>query len=155
MIDAQTGSCLIPLSMTTPWYRSRLFWFGLPGLLGLLWMWFGYLTKDTGICWGTQQTAYCFFWGGAEAFFFINPDLYPFLADSGYGYFNEPLSPEWETRIFAPAISLPKDWVGIDVGHWLLVTAYLIIWISALVIWQRRKCGFYQKVLITQTPDTP
>ena len=25
--------------MIRPWYRSRLFWLGLPGLVFLLWLW--------------------------------------------------------------------------------------------------------------------
>ena len=125
--------------MPSPWYRSRLFWFGLPGLLGLLWIWFGNLGKATAVCWGNHAAEYCLGWEQGVIAFIINKGGPPNVGF--YGYHHD-LPSDWEIQIFAPALWLDDDRVGIYIGDWVLVSAYLIIWIAALVLWQRRKHRF-------------
>lgn len=146
------------LSMPSPWYRSRLFWFGLPGLLFLLWIWLGLLRKEAGIRWGNDHADYFLGWGQATiaAGIIKHPPSVGGPPEVGFRAESEDLPADEETVIFVfPPVWAPEDRTMIDVANWLVLVVYLIIWVSALVIWQRRKCGFYQKVLTSRTPDTP
>lgn len=128
--------------MPSHWYRSRLFWFGLPGLLGLLWIWFGNVRKATAVCWGNSHTEYCLGWEQGVVGFVINKGGPPNVGFHGY---HHDLPSDWEIQIFAPALWLDDDRFGIYIGDWVLVSIYLIIWIAALIFWQRRKHRFNHK----------
>jgi len=125
--------------MPSPWYRSRLFWLGIPGLLCLLWIWFGDMRKATAVCWGNHAAEYRLGWEQGVVAFVINKGGPPNLGFHGY---HHDLPSDRKIEIFAPALWLDDDWFGIYLGDWFLVAVYLIVWIAALVILQRRKRGF-------------
>ena len=125
------------------WYRSRLFWFGLLGLLFLIWAWWAYLRTALSISWGTKKAEYCFGWGDSDVAFVVNRrEFHTGLEGSpelGFHTREEPLGPEDETIIFKPAFYLESDRFGIFVGQWVIAVLYTVLWLGGVALWQRRK----------------
>jgi hypothetical protein len=125
------------------WHHSRLFWFGLPGFLFLIWIWWAYLRTPQSISWGTKKAEYCFGWGDSDVGFVVNKyEFYIGLEGSpelGFYTREEPLYPEDETIILKPALYLYKGRVGIKVAQWSVVAVYVILWVGSLAAWQQRK----------------
>ncbi len=125
------------------WYSSRLFWFGLPGLLFLIWAWWAYLRTAHSISCGTEKAEYCLGWGDSDVAFVINRrESYTGLEGSpelGFYTRQEPLGPEDETILFKPALYLDSDRFGIFVGQWVVVVVYTVLWLGGVALWQRRK----------------
>jgi hypothetical protein len=139
--------------MIRPWYRSRLFWLGLPGLVFLLWLWL--IFSPRAICIDAGQRSF---------------DLLSFRSALELTTSDDRWAPPaWEIDVFPldeeadridPGDHLFKRdyhaWPGeIDVGGvrrleffrldyvsmrpWLPVAAYLVLWVAALALWQWRK----------------
>lgn len=143
--------------MIRPWYRSRVFWFGLPGFLLLIWVWGAYLRKPVSACWGTQYAQYCLGWGdGLFEYIAIRYKYSAVLTDGreqGFFLIDEPFYPEDETIVFASPFGVVQDSdgdskvSGFSVGHWVIVALYTLVWISGLAWWQRRKYLFQQRAV--------
>lgn len=130
--------------MIHTWYRSRLFWLGLPGLLFLLSGWFLFPQTSTEIGWGWPDQQ---FWVGDRSGELVIASVQDpssglsigFLAD---GRFHLPPSEAMyfpgavrrEKLVFAPILL-----TTVSFGYWLLLLGYLAIWLPILAIWQRRK----------------
>jgi hypothetical protein len=132
--------------MIRPWYRSRLIWLGMPGLLFLLWGWVdrspsslltakgSKLRLTTGNRTGTLTVAWETRPGGSGDF-----------AISGRTGTGTPGS----IPLFPPAIQHWKvDLSGfpgggsattVKVAYWFLIIVYLPLWLGVLAGWQRRK----------------
>ena len=150
-----------------PWHRSRLFWLGLPGLLFLLWAWF-LLDSYWLVRWtrpfGYTQVAY------QTGAIFINhsfidspnsripvgidpylPSAQGFIQQTGpvsrahRNYFTWPPS----HRVANTFANTPDHYTRrITIPFLLLVPLYLALWLTTLLLWQRRK----HRHLLEKTP---
>ncbi len=141
--------------MVRPWYRSRLFWLGLPGLVFLLWLWlakarqsftFGHNaitgTAESTSRWistsdgSIHQTTYKnsgtgwppgFHWHGFHG--------------SGAGF--DPGKPVtyFPLRPFGiiHATTYYGEYREIRLAWWVVISAYTAVWLGAVACWQRRK----------------
>ena len=130
--------------MTSRWYQSRFFWFGLPGLLFVLWIWFAYLGMEASVSWGTRKAEYCLGCGDSSVGFVVNKHVLPYTGlegspEQGFYWRQDLIEPEYRNPIFARALSFDTDRIGIFVGNWIIAVFYLTIWLGGLAIWQRRK----------------
>ena len=127
--------------MIRPWYRSWLFWFGLPGLAMLQWLWLEEPQRHFEIraMWGNH----CWYMADSSR-----------LLEIGWDYRSSPYIPSKveihqvlrdEDRLFPPALWLSaygdeRDW---DrhwfVAYWLLIVGYFPLWLGGVAWWQRRK----------------
>jgi hypothetical protein len=137
--------------MIRPWYCSRLFWFGVPGLAFLLWLWADSENSSTYYSFRWKTPSYRGFgigcqhgqiggWIGRPYQGFANPGSqtgsYSYrgrIDKSRRDQINKdgPWWYEWESR--------SKDRLGFSVDCWLLVLAYVITWLASLLGWQRWK----------------
>jgi len=144
--------------MIRTWYRSRLFWLGLPGFLFLL-----SLSSDLGdrgsVSWrGKRSTSYWLVLAGADSGEFrgyyetgrmsLSEILYGRPSDD-YGFrWNAGLPSEGpsETR---PRLWPPVKWEGADQGPrrviylrvavWVLLLGYGVVWMIIFLVHQHRK----------------
>ena len=134
--------------MMRPWYRSRLCWLGIPGLLFLLWISLG------------DPYRYCHFrvrLGEYDVGFtdrLRHAHLRLNIPKDGT---LEPLAIEFtkprifrsgdDPGLFPRAISRSTGWnsrpsrseVELAIAYWFLTLAYLAVWSVLLMGWQRRK----------------
>ena len=135
-------------AMIRPWHRSRLFWLGIPVLVFLLWGWLGFTGTDfllsfhhgKGDLWGLV-------WGSGHYGVHLST---PRFQGRGYGYSIDFEKDLWErgTVVFAEQwtyysglkeqSSVP-DWHRLEVACWVVVLAYVALWFTLLILWQRRK----------------
>lgn len=138
--------------MARPWYCSRLFWLGFPGLLLLLWMWGGYLRTYVDGWWDTPDAQYSFGWGCGVAGLCIQEHTWKTFdagRGAGFHYQFEKLEPDEQTDVFPRAFRLEDDVslpgfleqkrYGFEVSLWFILLIYMAAWLGALVLWQRRK----------------
>jgi hypothetical protein len=127
--------------MIRPWYRSRLFWVGFPGLAMLLWLWLERPMRhfEVKAMWGNRA------WHVADS---------SRLLEVGWDRRSSPYIPSkveiyrWqrsEDRLFPPALWLSAygDKLEWDrrwfVAWWLLIAGYIPLWLCGVAWWQRRK----------------
>jgi hypothetical protein len=152
-----------------PWYRSRLFWLGLPGLVFLLWAW-GYsnLTRHEFRI-GSERGGVAFtqgkvFWvhleldashsaafdlsDGDVAIWRCPPEMSFTPQSIGTGDFLEgsPLYGDDRRRRWFPPLRWEALRVNPDTGYrfislpyWLLTAGFVVVWATAVVMRQRRK----------------
>lgn len=128
--------------MTHPFYRSRLFWLGLPGLAFLLWLWgvdpFSTVTLDRGTSRVTVST------GRRQVRIVTYTSAAPISVAGHTGTAHRPLP----APLFPPAVKRTVLVVDsgsgvratyLSVASWLLLLVYLGVWAALLTGWQRRK----------------
>lgn len=139
-----------------PFYRSRLFWLGLPGLVFLLWVlvpgrasevtWVRAsdsfsISREDGSIRGTYQR------------FMIrrgHPTLDFLLPPTG---FSSRSHADSVGTIFAPAFEMvggrgATHFDSVSMGCWFMLILYLAAWLGFLLWWQRRK----SRLMKLQTP---
>jgi len=139
--------------MIRPWYRSRLFWLGLPGLVFMLWLWlakadqrlfFGHnaitgpneqSTRSIGSSDGVilQSTSRNDFHGGKLPVLGFRGFKAGLDRDEPVTYF--PVRP---FGIISKA-TYQSETRGIWVAWWVVISAYTAVWLGAVAGWQRRK----------------
>lgn len=120
-----------------PFYRSRIFWLGLPGLLFLLWGWKGCSESAKGIAWRHNDfAAFASTFSGEISVGKDNGDG----RSQGYRSWNV-LVDQPDSGPLAPEIIRDPSVAGvlIDLPVWLLLVGYLVTWLLTLALWQRRK----------------
>jgi hypothetical protein len=128
-----------------PFYRSRLFWLGLPGLIFLMWVWLGtrpyFVWTQKGypsviVLAGTDSGTYRLAWHRrlSSAIQFSSTGLRTVTSTQEPG------------PLFPPAFGYQSDEspgirrsTEIRLSHWLAVAIYLAVWLTACGLWQRRK----------------
>ena len=127
--------------MIRPWYRSWLFWFGLPGLAMLLWLWldtparhFEVKVMGGNSCLRVADSSRLLEIGWTRDSSLSSP-----LKVEGFHLIRD------QDRLFPPALWLSayggdhdqiRKWF---VAYWLLILAYLPLWLGGVAWWQRRK----------------
>jgi hypothetical protein len=128
-----------------PFYRSRLFWLGLPGLIFLMWVWLGmrsYLGwaqkgyPSILVLAGTESGTYHLAW---------HRRLSPAIQFTSTGLKTVTATQE-PAPLFPAAFGYQSDEslgirrsTEIRIAHWLAVAIYLALWLTACGLWQRRK----------------
>ncbi len=128
------------------WYWSRVFWFGLLGFAFLVWLWGYKLEAPTSYQWNRSGgnsivgVGDSLVWFGSNIHGF-DPD--PFAqTEEGFRVIETIRFMEPAKWYFVSAEgSLPNSFFSVIVGHGLVVACYGLLWLVALVIWQRRKHG--------------
>lgn len=133
----------------TPWYRSRLFFFGLAGLVMLLWLWFGFPSISPSVAFHTSKSTYgasyedgSFYYGYYQ---YAHPENADAVPPSGFEFAMQDNRNDayWlnQVDLFDPAlvVSIGPWNGGVDLAIWVIVVLYTALWLSGLVCWQRRK----------------
>lgn len=140
--------------MPRPWYRSMLFWLGLPFPPFLAWIW-----------WDSMQTGRGWDWvrPGRSIFFSHGGGLLRFgTCDTG-GKTTSPPFQTWEWSLDSldrlhwlqpPAIQTDKsiELVVLEIPHWTALLLYLLLWLVGLALWQRRKHRHHQQMITAMPP---
>jgi len=128
--------------MIRPWYRSRLFWLGIPGLLFLLWGWVDWsappsLTVKIGnsrVIAGNSAGALRMVWA-------TNPSGTGMAISGRTGTRAPDLINPFPPAIRHWKVNLPggSRFITVTIGYWFLIIVYLPLWLGVLAGWQRHK----------------
>ncbi len=135
-----------------PFYRSRLFWLGLPGLVFLLWGWLAVPLSTTGVGWskGRYDIVICDVSRVVRISFgeiFISRSAEN-LPETGLTFSQNSNweLPEAQSRVFPAAydreVFEEPDYFYYDcfyLAYWWLILFYLLLWAAVALVWQRRK----------------
>jgi hypothetical protein len=126
------------------WWRSRLFWLGMPGLMFLLWGWFAIPRTTATLTWRgvdgyvtlghASRLAYCYFVPSLEKV--------PPRWQRGATVSTAILEPERTNAVFPRAIQFDlgrRGGFNVFVAYWFLIFMYLPLWLGALAVSQRRR----------------
>jgi hypothetical protein len=132
--------------MIRPWYRSRLFWLGVPGFVFFLFVWIAFLRTVQEACWTTEKSEWFISWGDSNIALGHRLEATPsWRRDLGFEFFDDPLDVDEEIIYFPRAFSFGDSTVGdtqiqdLWISNWFALTLYSSVWISTLVWWQKRK----------------
>lgn len=138
--------------MIRPWYRSRLFWLGLAGLVFMLWLWLAkadqsFFFGHNAITGPNEETTRSI--GSFDSSIFLSTSINHHHGGArvlGFRGFKEALDPDDPVIYFPirPFGSISKaTYLGythaIWLAWWAVITAYTAIWLGAVAGWQRRK----------------
>lgn len=137
-----------------PWYLSRLFWLGIPGLLFLVWASLG---NPNRICMLDVRL-------GEHSVSLMDRQLMlqvrveipktGSLEPFEFGYVKPTISrPLGEPPSRFPAAMKSMGWFSgrrsrsgdVSIAYWLLAAGYLGAWSGALAVWQRRKVTLFYR----------
>lgn len=139
--------------MIRPFYRSRLFWLGLPGLVFLWWAWWDSGGHFTFFRWdrGAQSEHVGIVAGNVSWSRFTErhprKPIMAVLYDVERDVMHEqlPSGAIIPRGRFPPALRVERvalqthDVLEVRVALWVVVTVYLVVWLGTVAIWQRRK----------------
>lgn len=124
-----------------PWYRSLLFWLGLPGAPFIVWAWVQSMASGRGMQWvGTGRSF--FLSHGASSLRFGTDDASRKAPLHGFNEW------EWDLALIEPLAWFPPpalkrlpeySEVVLLLPHWLGLGLYLAAWLGGLALWQARK----------------
>lgn len=132
-----------------PFYRSRMFWLGIPVLLFLLWGWWHSMQFLT--LWAKKSS-----WGDVELESFRGSLRVNLLRGKGgawrgtAGFYHLPVTevnyipepyPAVPRYVTFTSMQDPKAGSAyhLTLAHWFLISLYAAAWGGAYVMWQRRK----------------
>ena len=142
--------------MPRPWYRSRLFWLGVPGFAAILWAWLTPLCSHEGGYFSARWIAPGNFYQG----FGVTQDFHRLELWLGrpYAGLGNPFRQTGVTRTKFPFEEVRHSWANNETGpiwfewgnpsadsftialdYWFLLPAYLAAWTGSVAFWQRRK----------------
>ena len=146
--------------MNHRWYRSRLFWIGIPGFLFLLWLWGAFLSETWRAGWRMRSGEYSLICGDAYvAFRIVEGDPGKRYNPRPLGFYTDrnSLPASHETLILPPAVVQDNHgasrFMTFYLANWYLALSYAILWLGGLAIWQLRK---QRKTILLQAmrPDS-
>ena len=148
-----------PSSMHRLWYRSRLLWIGFAGFIFIGWIgispmllgegryfaarWIapGNFYQGLGI---TQEVHRIELWAGRPYAGLGNPLRQTGITSVSFPF--EPTRHSWAVNERGPIWfewgTPSADSFTVAVDHWFVAAVYLILWITAMILWQRRKRRF-------------
>ncbi|MEK7951665.1 hypothetical protein [Luteolibacter soli] len=147
--------------MMRPFYKARLFWCGVPGLVFLLWVWWDSGGYESRLKWNRG-------WGFREVrvergmmgyMRLIDPtagpgvkgelsaDRLPFPEDDGTGGWKGrarkfdffPTAFEKTVMEVEPSAGVIVDWVDSRLALWAAVAGYGVVWLGMVFAWQWRR----------------
>ncbi len=133
--------------MIRPWYRSRLFWLGIPGLMFLMWLWWFFPPRVFSL--DVNGRTY-----EVRAFRFVVEftwSEYPHTKTGDVAVF--PIEEEMD-RLETGDHLLKRDfqvWPGghqidyVSMRAWLPCAVYAVCWLIPLSLWQRRKARLIRR----------
>jgi len=146
-----------------PFYRSRLFWLGVPGLAFLLWCWTAFAGDPVAMAWsdGNHRT-FAFVGTGTVGAMRITPQrgaTGPVRFQAGRGIvFSLPNATPFPSAI---EVKLGKQErtggskvSGATVAIWALVLLYSSVWLP-LVVWNQRRRARLWKASAAGTAEPP
>ena len=150
--------------MMRPFYRSRLFWLGVPGLVFLLWVWWDSGRYDSFVRWERTESMDTVMVGGGRVEWEHTEGLNVWILAGWdpwmWGRSSRPeggrskvmsMGPgrsrqfdfcapyERKNSPIAPVSSDLEDVVTRRVALWVIVAGYVMAWLGAVWWWQRRK----------------
>lgn len=137
--------------MIRPWYRSRLFWLGLPGLLFMLWLWlvkadYSFSFSYTAITGPAKSTTRSIITHNGTIYQGTSWDSGP--GRSGFRWsavhrprpvFKVPDRPFEIERGTTDGPGGHSEYREIWLAWWVAVSAYTAVWLGSVAGWQRRK----------------
>ncbi|RYD19147.1 MAG: hypothetical protein EOP88_20075 [Verrucomicrobiaceae bacterium] len=138
--------------MTTRWYRSRLFWFGLAGLVMLVGAGVSFEGKVSAAGWSGRDRSFGV-WVDPDSVSVSYLDLrHPTRAGStggraGFQTFTTEV--DSTPTFWVPAVRLDRDGATtqLHVGIWFILLLYSAVWFGSMVWWLRRKHRLIRQVL--------
>lgn len=122
-----------------PFYRSRLFWLGLPGLVFLLWGWWLSLGHYSGAGFGGGQNWVIGQMGG-EVIARWDADGGPDWVEFGAAHRDMKEGEAQEMKGMLPAVrEMFPSYRIVFIPYYWPVLAYTATWLLTLAWWQRRK----------------
>lgn len=135
--------------MIRPWYRSRLFWLELPGLVFLLWGWADSTRFLSILKWQSKGVVLGFQSSGnslrIDSFHCLDPGRRSDLTFDRFPVSRLPLAvehPLFPTAVrFGSIHDASNDSTTrmLVIASWMKISAYAAVWIAFLAYWQRRK----------------
>ena len=144
------GPCSRRRTMIRPWYRSRLFWLGLPGLVFMGWLWLAkadqsFFFSHTAITGPTESTTRSIGAKDGSIYQRTSWNSYGVGGRVGFhwrGFHGSGRSTYFPRRPFG-IVRVTTYHVGHDreiaLAWWVVVSAYTAAWLGAVAGWQRRK----------------
>jgi hypothetical protein len=135
--------------MIRPWYRSLLFWLGLPGLVFLVWACADSTRFVSSLKWQSKGVVLDFqSWGNSlriNSFHCQDPGRRRDLTFDRFPVSQLTIAVEYP--LFPSAVRFGSfhdtctDSTArmLVIAYWLKISAYLAVWIACLMCWQRRK----------------
>jgi hypothetical protein len=137
-----------------PWYRSRLFWLGVPGIVFLVWGWLANVRNDFHISYRAWRGSDLLSWDWGTSL----GSIYHSRSESnpgrgskfklGFSTFHETLEPD-EPTIYFPlrpfGVVREPEYKEVWVAWWAIVLCYTLVWLGALIGWHRRKIRFKKR----------
>ena len=132
-------------------YRSRFFWFGLPGFLLLLWMWLGFMEMGRiGRAVANSRTAdYSGSWGRGEIGFSRVNKPYDVTTigtttihshrKHGFKSTSERENPGDPTQLLGTDFYQDSAATGFTLDFWFFAVTYSTLWIGGTVLWNFRR----------------
>lgn len=144
--------------MPRPWYRSLVFWLGIPFPPFLGWLWWWSMQIGRGWQW-VLPTRSIFFSLGGSTLRFGTDDASLKATDLGLDAWEWDLASCLETVRWFPPPGLETDFsidqVVLVIPHWLAILLFTAAWLGTLAAWQRRKRRLHQACATTGCPAAP
>ena len=126
-------------------WKSLVFWSGVPGLFFLIWGWLGFIHDDPQLNWVKEGNRWAI--GGGDGSYWFEQSSFPVHYQryrDGFSFL--PRENRWEGTgvVFGKAFVPFSDgngefrWKGIYIGCWAAVILYLGVWTLIVILWQRR-----------------
>jgi hypothetical protein len=149
--------------MIRPWYRSRLFWLGLPGLVFMLWLWLGDQSFDfghTSITGPNETTTRSIGASYGSIFQATTIDSYGVIPRT-IGFHGSGLVREQPVNhVPLPRFGIIREgfYGGVEyweiwLAWWVVISTYMAVWLGALAGWQRRKARLSRRAA-AEVPET-
>lgn len=135
--------------MIRPWYRSRLFWLGLPGLVFMLWLWLAKAGQsfDVGYTWNiwpAETTTRSIGISDGSLYQVTNTNSYGATGPPTVGFHGSEvgLDPDEPVTYFPHrpfGLIREDDYWKTWLAWWVVISAYTAVWLGAVAGWQRRQ----------------
>ena len=138
--------------MVRRFYKSRLFWLGVPGLVFLLWVWWDSGRYESSVYWSEKKwEVFAGVYGGKAHFclsWALGGTVFMEVHDADrveWGMAKGDVNPRARRFDFVEGFALETDSSAdyrsfdLQVGLWMIVASYVALWLGAVVVWERRK----------------
>lgn len=128
-----------PVRVSRPWYRSLIFWLGVPGAPFIVWAWFRSMEGGTGFQWVGKGRSFFLSHGGSTLRF--GTDDASLKPERGFDLWDWSLEEIEDLRWFpGPDFvrSAEDPTLILLLPHWLGLLLYLAAWFGLMAAWRAR-----------------